>query len=120
MAALELEVTDAAASASTPAGTAVVAVRGEAVVELEPLVSTLQAVSAKRPPLAILDLKDLSFISSLAMGVMLAFRRSVVAGGGKVRVASMQPLVLDSFKRARLDRVFEIVDTVEAALHSAP
>jgi anti-anti-sigma factor len=113
MAALEVEMNEAAAAAGT--SPAIITVKGEAVVELEPLVSMLQAVSAKRPTLAVLDLRELSFISSLAMGVLLAFRRSVVAGGGKVRVAAMQTLVLDSFKRARLDRVFEIVDNLEAA-----
>jgi anti-anti-sigma factor len=91
-------------------------VKGEAVVELEPLVTTLQNIGAKRPPLVVLHLKDLSFISSLAMGVMLAFRRSVLAGGGKVKVAAMQPLVLDSFKRARLDKVFEIHETLDGAM----
>ena len=36
--------------------------------------------------------------------------------GGKLKVAAMQKLVLDSFKRARLDKVFEIVDSLEAAI----
>jgi anti-anti-sigma factor len=114
MATLDVDVSDAKTAAGEPV--VVVTVKGEAVVELEPLVSTLQNVSAKRPQRSVLNLKDLSFISSLAMGVMLAFRRSVMAGGGKVKVAAMQKLVLDSFKRARLDRVFEIVDTLEDAL----
>ena len=99
----------------TPEAT-IVTLRGEALVELEPLVATLQGVTSKQPDLAVLDLKELSFISSLAMGVMLAFRRSVLAAGGKLRVANMQKLVLDSFKRARLDKVFEISDSVDAAL----
>jgi anti-anti-sigma factor len=116
MATLDVQVGDAKTAAGEPV--VVVTVKGEAVVDLEPLVSTLQTVSARRPPRSVLNLRDLSFISSLAMGVMLAYRRSVMAGGGKVKVAAMQKLVLDSFKRARLDRVFEIVDTLEDALAS--
>lgn len=116
MAPLEVTVKDVPASSTVPAATTVVAVRGEAVVDLEPLVSTLQSVSAKRPASVVLDLKELSFISSLAMGVMLAFRRGVLANGGKLKVAGMQKLVLDAFKRARLDKVFDIAETVEAAL----
>src|SRR5438552_3515124 len=99
-----------------PGGTIVVAIGGEAVVDLEPLVATLQTVSARRPNSVVLDLKDLSFISSLAMGVMLAFRRGVLANNGKLKVAGMQKLVLDAFKRARLDRVFDITETLDAAL----
>ena len=96
--------------------TIVVSVKGEAVVDLEPLVSTLQAVSARKPAAVVLDLAELSFISSLAMGVMLAFRRGVLANNGKLKVAAMQKLVLDAFKRARLDRVFEICETLEGAV----
>lgn len=113
MAPLEVKVQDAA-TGGTPS--VVVAVKGEAVVDLEPLVSTLQSVSARKPAAVVLDLKDLSFISSLAMGVLLAFRRGVLANGGKLKVAAMQKLVLDAFKRARLDKVFEIVETVDAAV----
>ena len=112
MAPLEVNVQDAPGKP----GTIIVAIRGEAVVDLEPLVSTLQSVSSRRPAFVIMDLKELSFISSLAMGVMLAFRRGVLASNGKLKVAGMQKLVLDAFKRARLDRVFEITDSVEAAL----
>ena len=111
MATLKVEVTDAA-----PGGPVIVTIKGEAVVELELLVSTLQRVSSAKPPRVVLDLEHLSFISSLAMGVMLAFRRAVQAEGGRVRIAAMQRLVLDSFKRARLDKVFEIFETLEGAL----
>ena len=102
--------------APAPAAPVVITLKGEAVVDLDPLVAMLQAVGAQNPACAIIHVKDLSFISSLAMGVMLAFRRTVVAAGGKVKVAEMQPQVFDSFRRARLDRVFEIVDTLEEAL----
>src|SRR5437868_7670598 len=119
MAPLEVQVKDLPA----PAGkgrdgspTVLVDVKGEALVDLEPMVATLQSVADRHPAKVILDLHDLSFISSLAMGVMLAFRRGILANGGKLKVAAMQKLVLDSFKRARLDKVFEIVETLEAAV----
>ena len=120
MAPLEVQVKDLPASAGAAgkqaAPTVVVNVIGEALVDLEPMVTTLQSVADRHPAKVILDLHDLSFISSLAMGVMLAFRRGILANGGKLKVAAMQKLVLDSFKRARLDKVFEIVDSLEAAI----
>ena len=118
MAPLEVQVKDLPGPAGARDGspTIVVNLKGEALVELEPMVVTLQSVADRHPARVILDLRELSFISSLAMGVMLAFRRGVLANGGKLKVAAMQKLVLDSFKRARLDKVFEIVDTLEAAV----
>jgi anti-anti-sigma factor len=117
MAQLEVQTRDvpAAADPGKPAAT-VVSAAGEAVVDLEPLVSTLQTVGARRPQAVVIDLSQLTFMSSLAMGVILAFRRNVLAHGGRVKVAAVQPLVLDSFRRARLDKVFDLVDSVDVAL----
>jgi anti-anti-sigma factor len=94
----------------------VVTVSGEAVVELEPLVSGLQSVGQTHPLRVVLDLSGLSFMSSLAMGVVLAFRRNILAQGGSLKVAAVQKMVLDSFKRARLDKVFDVVDTLDGAM----
>jgi anti-anti-sigma factor len=94
----------------------VVAISGEAVVALEPLVSGLQSVAESHPQRVVLDLSGLSFMSSLAMGVVLAFRRHVLAQNGSLKVAAVQKMVLDSFKRARLDKVFELTETLDGAL----
>ena len=100
----------------TSAPLVVVTISGEAVVELEPLVSGLQSVAESHPQRVVLDLSGLSFMSSLAMGVVLAFRRHVLAQNGSLKVAAVQKMVLDSFKRARLDKVFELTETLDGAL----
>jgi len=115
---LEVETRDVPATDPGGAPTVVVAAKGEAVVDLEPLVSALQTVGTRKPQNVVVDLSQLSFMSSLAMGVILAFRRNILAHGGKVRVAAVQPLVLDSFRRARLDKVFDLADSLESALKS--
>ena len=115
MAQLEVQTRDVPAEPPKP-GAVVVSAAGEAVVDLEPLVSMLQTVGAARPKGVVIDLSKLTFMSSLAMGVILAFRRNVLAHGGRVKVAAVQPLVLDSFRRARLDKVFDLVDSVDVAL----
>lgn len=115
---LDVETRDIAPTDPAASPTVVVAVKGEAVVDLEPLVSALQTVGSRKPQNVAIDLSQLSFMSSLAMGVILAFRRNILAHGGKVRVAAVQPLVLDSFRRARLDKVFDLSESLEAALKS--
>ena len=115
---LDVEARDIPPADPAGAPTVIVAVKGEAVVDLEPLVSALQTVGSRKPASVVIDLSQLSFMSSLAMGVILAFRRNILAHGGKVRVAAVQPMVLDSFKRARLDKVFDLADSLEAALRS--
>ena len=116
MAQLEVDTHDVPSTDPAKPAAVVVTAAGEAVVDLEPLVSLLQTVGARRPPAVVIDLSRLTFMSSLAMGVILAFRRNVLAHGGKVRVACVQPLVLDSFRRARLDKVFDLVESLDLAL----
>jgi anti-anti-sigma factor len=54
-----------------------------------------------------LDLSELRFISSLAMGVLVTFRRSVVRTGGRVRLAEgFQPAVKEALTRAGLLDLF--------------
>src|SRR5438132_798272 len=87
MATLEVQVSDLPPTPAKKghAPGVLVSIKGEALVELEPMVITLQSVSDRHPKRVVLDLHDLSFISSLAMGVMLAFRRSILASGGKLK-----------------------------------
>src|SRR5438270_5296392 len=68
MAPLEVQVKDLPASSGAKPGapTVLVNVIGEALVDLEPMVTTLQSVADRHPAKVILDLHDLSFISSLA------------------------------------------------------
>jgi anti-sigma B factor antagonist len=118
MATLQVQVRHVPAKSDDDASSplVVVTIGGEAVVELEPLVSGLQSVAQSHPQRVVLDLSGLSFMSSLAMGVVLAFRRNVLAQGGSLKVAAVQKMVLDSFKRARLDKVFELTETLDGAL----
>lgn len=121
MATLQVQVRHVPAKSDDDASSplVVVTIAGEAVVELEPLVSGLQSVAQSHPHRVVLDLSGLSFMSSLAMGVVLAFRRNVLAQGGTLKVAAVQKMVLDSFKRARLDKVFELTETLDGALNAS-
>jgi anti-anti-sigma factor len=57
-----------------------------------------------------LDLSELRFISSLAMGVLVTFRRGVVRSGGRVRIGEqLQPAVREALSRAGIFDLFEVV-----------
>ena len=105
----EIEVLD------LPAGK-VARIRGEMRLRLEPIERQLNRLAAGRPSLVVLDLSGVTLMSSLAMGLLVAFRRGVVGHGGRVRIAGATPLVHDSLNRVRLGELFEFFPSVDAAM----
>ena len=89
------------------------------VTQVAKLEHELSKVMLQKPPVAVLDLSQLTFISSLGMGALVSFRRSVTTKGGQVRLAAVPKLIRDGFRRARLDLLFPMFDTVDAALEAA-
>jgi anti-sigma B factor antagonist len=96
----------------------IVNVGGEVTVEeVDELETQLQALASHPTPAFVLDLSELNFAASLAIGCLLRFRNTVTAAGGRVALADVQPMLSDAFRRAQLHRVFAIYPTVDAALH---
>src|SRR5262249_16240233 len=87
----------------------VVRVKGEATdASAGALLDGLLPVAARRPTVVILDLSELSFISSRAMGLRWSYRRGVVRRGGRVQLAdACQPAVKEALVRAGLLDLFE-------------
>jgi anti-anti-sigma factor len=83
--------------------------------EFELKVTALSLVNAKR---VIFDLSGLTYISSMALGAIVAIRNDVLSGGGRVFLVGMSPLVLDCFRRPRLTSLFEVQDSVALCLPS--
>ena len=69
-----------------------------------------------RPSRVMLDLSELSRISSAGLGVMLALRRGVVNYAGEVRIASPSAGVADLFRQTGLDVLFEVATNDAAVL----
>jgi anti-anti-sigma factor len=90
------------------------------VTQVAKLEHELSMVMLRRPPVVVLDMAQLSFVSSLGMGALVSFRRSVTKQGGQVRLANAPPMIRDGFRRARLDLLFPMFDTVDAALDAPP
>jgi anti-anti-sigma factor len=82
---------------------------------LDRLQLALIRLVARRTPLAVLDLSGLTFIASLAMGVLVTFRRDLGRWGGRVRVAGARPEIYEALQVAGLTEVFEFCTTVEKA-----
>jgi anti-anti-sigma factor len=82
--------------------------------QVDELAAALLCLSARRPALVTLDLSGLSFISSLAMGVLVTFRRGVVRAGGRVRLAdTLQGSVREALVRAELLALFDSPEGAE-------
>jgi anti-anti-sigma factor len=67
-------------------------------------------------PLAVLDLSELTFIASMAMGVLVTFGRDLGRWGGRVRIAGARPEIHEALQVAGLTDVFEFYPTVEEAI----
>jgi anti-anti-sigma factor len=104
-------------TSAIPAGT-VAKIIGELKLRCEPCEIGLRRILAGHPKLLILDLSQLSFVSSLGMGLLISTGRSVKLWGGTVCLAAGQPLVLESLQRARLLDVLKHYPTVEDAVQA--
>ncbi len=71
---------------------------------------------ARRVKLVVVDLSELTFISSLAMGLFVSLRRDLGRWGGQTRLAAVPPLIHQAFDLARLTQILPIDATVEAAV----
>jgi anti-anti-sigma factor len=98
-------------------GEVVVRVSGKAgFEEAGALEGGLVRVAARRPLLVTFDLSKLRFVSSLAMGLLVAYRRAFVRAGVRVRLApDLQPAVREALQRAGLTDLFEVLAHAEAA-----
>ena len=57
---------------------------------------------------AVVDFKDLDYISSAGLGVLLATQQRLKKEGNAIKLVNMNRMVRDVFKIARFDLIFEI------------
>ena len=88
-------------------------------VDRMPFIVMLMRLVARRPPLVVVDLSGLTFLSSLAIGALVGFCRELGRFGGRVKLAAIPPLIYESLKTSRLDMLFEVCATVEEAQAAA-
>ena len=72
-----------------------------------------------RHQLVILDVADLTYLGSRALGDMIRLRNAQRELGGKVRLAAPRPEIARLFELARLDEAFPTFRSVQDALSYA-
>jgi anti-anti-sigma factor len=88
-----------------------VAIRGEASFDQAEVISAqLLRTPLHGYSLVVLDLAELTFISSLAMGALVGYRRGVGRRGIEVRLANVQAPVWLALESAGLGKLFERID----------
>lgn len=81
--------------------------------QFQSIMKTVGAAEAKN---IVLDLRQLEFITSLAVGEMITLNKGKKAGGGRVVIAGPNQYVAGVFAAARIHAVIPIYKTVEEAV----
>jgi anti-sigma B factor antagonist len=66
----------------------------------------------------LLDFREVRFLSSTMMGVLLALHRKASDIRGKVVISGLNPTVMQAFKIMRLDAVLTIADSARSGMSS--
>jgi anti-anti-sigma factor len=91
-----------------------VAIQGEASFEQAEFISAqLLRIPLEAYSLVVLDLAGLTFLSSLAMGALVAYRRGLGRRGVELRLANVQAQVWLALESAGLGKLFEPIDLQE-------
>lgn len=69
-------------------------------------------------PQVLINLSDVSYVSSGPLGVLTAFDREVAERKGRLVFCAVSPYVLETFRAAGLLRLFEVHENCEEALAS--
>jgi anti-sigma B factor antagonist len=73
------------------------------------------AAEARHLPV-VLDLSEVEFLPSLSIGALVGLLTELKKAGQRFILVGIQPLVRETLAVTRLDRVFDIHDTVDEAL----
>jgi anti-sigma B factor antagonist len=94
----------------------VLPLEGEIDLHVSPnITASLNMMIEKKPSRLIVDLSRVSYIDSSGLAVLIEGMQRVQQYGGKFALAGLQESVRIVFEIARLDQVFQIFPTVDAA-----
>jgi len=81
--------------------------------------SALQKLVEENQTHIILDMEDVPYVDSAALGVLVDTQRRLKEKNGTLYLAAVTPFVLRAFEITRLIRIFHVHDSVADALHDA-
>ena len=104
----------------TEAGWTVLAVSGEIDIATAPsLREKLHGLLADGNQNLVIDLDEVTFLDSTALGVLVGALKRARTEGGEVRIVCNQPRVRKVFEITRLDSAFDMCTTVEEAVNGS-
>ncbi len=65
-----------------------------------------------------IEFSNVEYLSSAVLGKLVAIHKKVQEGKGILKLACIKPSIKEVFKITKLDKVFDIHDTHEAAMNS--
>ena len=101
-------------------GWAILTVSGEIDIATAPsLRERLHGLLADDKHQLVVDLDDVGFLDSTALGVLVGVLKRARSEGGEVRIVCTQPRVRKVFEITRLDSAFDLFDAVDEAVRGA-
>ena len=98
----------------------VLPLEGEIDLHVSPgIAESLRAMTEKKPKQVVVDLSRVIYVDSSGLAVLIEGMQNVEEYGGKFALAGLQETVRSIFELARLDQVFQIFPTLDAALAAA-
>lgn len=77
-----------------------------------------ELVEAEPQPRLALDFKNVEHLSSAALGVLITLSKQIEERQGKLALANIQPQIYEVFKITRLNKLFNIQNTTDAAVEA--
>jgi len=84
--------------------------------EAEALAAALEPLVQQNSPCIALDMREVDFIGSRALGALLQVRGEVAKGRGRLVLGAVQPDVAKILRITHLDQILEIADDLEQVL----
>lgn len=75
-------------------------------------------VDAGPAPKLLLSFSNVDHLSSAALGTLITINRKVQNRKGQMRLANIDPQIYEVFKITKLDKLFQIHDSTDAAMSS--
>jgi anti-sigma B factor antagonist len=86
--------------------------------ELEATLTPLWEKSAADKSALVLDFTGVGYISSVGLRVLMIAAKHMRAGGARIAIAELQPVVAEIFAISRFDRILEVFPSLRGALES--
>jgi anti-sigma B factor antagonist len=78
----------------------------------------LKLADAEAAPKMVLDFTGVQHLSSAALGVLISVHNRVKTRQGQLRLCAISKPIFEVFRITKLDRLFQVHDTLEQALAS--